>query len=88
MNFKIYVGVMLFIATAATVVTAAVLVVGGLKLKEQTQSVNNKVNNFTTQVDGINKNLQNINQSLQTTNTQLQKQASALPSALTKYQIP
>lgn len=82
MKFKIYVGVMLFISTAAAVTCAVVLVYGGLKLKDQSQAITSKVNNFNDQVNGINKNLQNINQSLQTTNTQLQKQASAIPTSL------
>lgn len=82
MKFKIYVGIMLFITTIASVVCAVVLVYGGIKLKDQTQSVTTKVNNFNTQVNGINKNLQDINKSLQTTNSQLQKQASAIPRTL------
>lgn len=82
MKFKIYVGVMLFICTAAAVTCAVVLVYGGLKLKDQSQTITSKVNNFNDQVNGINKNLQNINHSLQTTNTQLQKQASAIPTSL------
>lgn len=82
MKFKIYVGIMLFITTAAAVTCAVVLVYGGLKLKDQTQSITSKVNNFNDQVNGINSNLENINKSLQTTNSQLQKQASAIPSVL------
>jgi predicted PurR-regulated permease PerM len=82
MKFKIYVGIMLFICTAAAVTCAVVLVYGGLKLKDQSQTITSKVNDFNNQVNGINKNLQNINQSLQTTNSQLQKQASAIPKSL------
>ena len=82
MKFKIYVGIMLFITTAAAVTCAVVLVYGGIKLREQTQTVTTKVNNFNDQVNGINKNLQNINQSLQTTNSQLQKQANAVHSVV------
>lgn len=73
---------MLFITAAATVTTAVAVVYGGLKLKDQSQTVTTKVNSFTTQVDGINKNLQSINKSLQTTNSQLQKQAGAVPSGI------
>jgi predicted PurR-regulated permease PerM len=82
MKFKIYVGIMLFICTVASVVTAVALVYGEVKLKDQTQTVTNKVNSFTTQVDGINKNLQNINQNLQSANTQIQKQASLIPTSI------
>jgi hypothetical protein len=82
MKFKIYVAIMLFITTAATVTTAVVLIYGGIKLKDQTQSVTSKVDTFTTQVDGINSNLQSINKSLQTTNSSLQKQVTSIPSSL------
>lgn len=82
MKFKIYVSIMLFITTVATVTTAIVLIYGGIKLKDQTQSVTGKVNTFTTQVDGINSNLQSINKSLQTTSTSLQKQAASIPSSI------
>jgi len=85
MKFKIYIGIMLFITTVASVVCAVVLVYGGIKLKDQTQTVTAKVNDFNTQVNGINKNLQDINKSLQTTNSQLQKQASAIPRTLTGF---
>lgn len=85
MKFKIYIGIMLFITTVASVICAVVLVYGGIQLKDQTQTVTNKVNNFNTQVNGINKNLQDINKSLQTTNSQLQKQASAIPRSITGF---
>jgi len=82
MKFKIYIAIMLFISTVASVTTAVVLIYGGLKIKDQTQSVTNKVNTFTTQVDGINKNLQSISQSLQTTNSQLQKETGNIPTGI------
>ena len=82
MKFKIFVAIMLFITMLASTTTAVVLIYGGIKLKDQTQSVTAKVNNFTMQVNGINKNLQGINSSLQTTNSSLQKQASAIPSSI------
>lgn len=73
---------MLFITAAASVTTAVVIIYGGIKLKDQTQSVTSKVDTFTTQVDGINSNLQSINKNLQTANSSLQKQAAAIPGAI------
>jgi outer membrane murein-binding lipoprotein Lpp len=73
---------MLFIIAASTLTSAVVLVYGGIKIKDQVQTVSGKVNTFTTQVNGINSNLQTINKSLQTANTTLQKQASVIPGAI------
>jgi predicted PurR-regulated permease PerM len=82
MKFKIYVGIMLFIIAAASVITAVVIVYGGIKLKDQANNITNKVNNFTSQVNDINKGLQGVSQTLQSTNSQLQKQASAIPTSI------
>ncbi|HEY1835586.1 MAG TPA: hypothetical protein VGG13_02070 [Candidatus Saccharimonadales bacterium] len=80
MKFKIFVSVMLVIIAASTATTAGVLVYGGIKVKSQTKTVTDKVNNLNGQIDGINKNLQNINKSLQSTNTQLKNQSGNISS--------
>lgn len=73
--FRVYVGIALFLIVLLLATLVGLIVYGGVKVRDESQTFNNKVNSFNQNVNTVNQNLQSID-------SQLQKQTSLTTKGL------
>jgi predicted PurR-regulated permease PerM len=71
--FKVYIYISLFLIVVLLASIVGLMIYGGYKIKNETSTVTNKVNDFNQSFNSVNKNLENINTQLQKQNDQESK---------------